>query len=209
MNADPAQQRVRSRAISIGRSVLAAILALSFLAGLVPLSNESAGSASLRACCIGKSGHESGSCSTGLIASGTQTRGLEVSPPKERSNRFAKVKGGAGAGDHCHPPAKIDSQRAVTEAENSTEQFESTSTSHAGDSLSIHSVKSTCPTECGTCSVSSTRRPRPREQSTQSAIVTPRLPSQFLVVIGDRQQARLLNWKWSQLQPRAPPTLLV
>ena len=208
MKAGPGQQRVQSRAMSIGRPVVAAILALSFLSVLLPLS-VSAGSTGLKACCIGKSGHESGSCSTGLIKSGAQTRVLEVSPPKERSNRFAKVKCGAGAGDHCHPSANIDSQPDVTEAENATEQFESTSTSRVGDSLSIHSVRSTCPAECSACSVGYTRRPRPREQSTQSALVTPRLPSLILVFVGDDQQARLLNWKWSQLQPRAPPALLV
>ena len=208
MNKGPSQQRAQSRSVSIGRPVLAAILALSFLTALLPLS-VSAGSTGLKACCIGKAGHESGSCSTGLIKSGAQTRVPEVSPPKERSNLFAKVKGGAGAGDLCHPSANIDSQTDVTEAENAAEQFESTSTSHAGDSLSIHSVRSTCPAECGACSVSYTRRPRPREQSTQSALVTPRLPSLILVFVRDDQQAHLLNWKYSQLQPRAPPALLV
>lgn len=209
MKAGPDQQRAQSRAMSIGRAVVAAILALSFLAVWLPLSSVSAGSSGLKACCIGKAGHESGSCSTGLIASGAHTQVPEVAQLKARSNRFANVKGGAGAGEHCSLQANINSHPDVTEAVNTTEQSESTSAPVVSDPLSINSFSSTCPGECGMCSVSYTRRPRPREQSTQSSIVPPRLPSLVFVFVSDDQQVRLLNGKWSQLQPRAPPALLV
>jgi hypothetical protein len=218
------QQRVQSRAVSVGRPVLAAIMALSFLAVLLPLG-ASAGSSGLKACCIGKAGHETGSCSTGLIESGGQTEVPEVSPPKARSKSFANVKGGVGAGEHCslHASTSGEADAMATKPEpvsasneaaeplapsNTSEESQLVASSNKSNSLSIHSVSNTCPNECGMCSVSYTRRPRPREQSTQSSIAAPRLPSVILVFTGDDQQVRLMNWKWSQLQPRAPPALL-
>jgi hypothetical protein len=226
MNKGPFQQRAQSRAVSIGHPVLAAILTLSFLAVLLPLG-ASADNSGLRACCIGKAGHETGSCSTGLIQSDGQTQVLEVSPPKAKSKSFANVKGGAGAGEHCslhastgddpdameaskpEPVAASNEAAELFAPSNTSEESQPVTSTNGFDSLSIHSVSNTCPNECGACSVSYTRRPRPREQSTQSSIVTPRLPSLILVFTGDHQQARLMNWKWSQLQPRAPPVLLV
>jgi hypothetical protein len=206
MKADPDQQRVQSRVMSIGRAVLAAILALSFLAFLVPLGKASADGSGLKACCIGKAGHESGSCSTGLIESGGQTGVPQAPPPKTRSGRFANVKG-VGSGEHCsHTTANDHSD--VAESPNTTEKSELTSASKASGSSSIRSVSSTCSGECGTCSVSYTRRPRQREQSTQSSFIGPNLPLLSLVFISDNQQARSLNCKWSQLQPRAPPAIL-
>lgn len=226
MNKGPSQQRAKSRAVSIGRPVLAAILALSFLAVLFPLG-ALAGNSGLKACCIGKAGHESGSCSTGLVESRRQTQVPEVSPPKTQSKSFANVKGGAGADAHCSlhtntggepdvvevikPDPVSVSKDAVErfEPSNPTEESQSVASSNGSNTLSIHSVSNTCPNECGTCSVNYTRRPRPREQSTLSSIFAPRLPSVVFAFIIDDQQARLLNWKWSQLQPRAPPARLV
>ena len=206
MKAGPDQQSVQSRAVLIGRAVLAAILALSFLAVLVPLT--SASRSGLMVCCIGKAGHESGSCSTGLIASGAHTEVPEVSQPKAQSTRFANVKGGVGAGEHCGLHATANGHADITRAANTTEESKSTSASKTSGLSNIHSISSTCPAECGMCSVSYTRRPRPREQSTQSSIIGPNLPLLSLIFISDDEQARLLNPKWSQLQPRAPPAFL-
>ena len=205
MKVGPDQQRVQSRVMLIGRAVLAASLALSFLAVLVPLGRASG--SGLMACCVGKAGHESGSCSTGLIESGGQTQVPQAPLPKTRSGRFANVKGGVGSGEHCSHTTAND-QSAVAEAPKTTEKSESTSASNTSSSSSIHSVTTTCPGECGTCSVSYTRRPRPREQSTQSSIGSPRLSSLIVIFISNNQQARFLDSKWSQLQPRAPPTFL-
>lgn len=225
MNAGTSQQRVQSRAMSIGRAVVAAILALSFLAVLVPLSNASTGSSGLRACCIGKAGHESGSCSTGLIESGGRTRVLGVSPPKAQSKSFANVKGGAGAGEHCSLHASTGAENSIAKAPipeppstpedvaeptkpSETEESETASTSHASDSLSVHAVGSTCPGECGTCSVNYTRRPRPREHSTLSSTTRPRSTSLVRFFVSDHQPVGALNLEFSLLHPRPPPTFI-
>jgi hypothetical protein len=238
MNAGRNQQRAQSQAILVARAVLAATLALSFFTVLAPLGSASAGSSGLMACCIGKPGHESGSCSTGLLDSAKRGRvephvSLPVEgTPKKKSFKFGDVKGGAGAGEHC----SLHTQSPTEKTENPKETFkpepgpsiaevvdpfpispenrdmkaEPTSASREPTGAgSIDALSSPCPMECGTCSVNYTRRPRPRDQSTLSILPKHPLPLGRRFSSGAFEPIRVLLAKFLQLHPRAPPALLL
>lgn len=104
MKSGPKQRLTKARAIRITRALVATVLALSFFATIVPLGSASAG---LMACCIGKPGHESGSCSTGLLKSSEVPEsevffGQEPAPPAESSPEVAEVKIEEEEGGHCN-----------------------------------------------------------------------------------------------------------
>jgi hypothetical protein len=65
MNSDPKENRLRRLAISIVSRLLACIVALSFLATLLPIGSVSATEATIMACCVGKT---AGHCESGLAS---------------------------------------------------------------------------------------------------------------------------------------------
>jgi len=238
MKAGPKEQYVTAWAIPIARGLVAAIVALSFLAFLVPLGSASAGSAGLMACCIGKPGHESGSCSTGLLESPRQPQSepnlssRQSAPRKVLSIDVTKIKSGAGAGEHCSlhtqsasenndspnetsepdPASQIAEVQPPLAPSSETEELASEPGSVTSERIGpgkIDALSSPCPMECGTCSVSYTRRPRPRDQSTFSYLPRPRLPTGRRFSSGAFQQIRDLHAKFLQLHPRAPPASLL
>lgn len=227
MKADRIQQGSRSWAMSIGRALMASVVLLSLLSFLLPLIRASANSG-LKACCVGKAGHETGSCSTGLLQAASVESHVSLPLAQTpvagtaKTNIFTNVRGGAGAAGHCsshasssndsdeplssQPAAIISSQPAVIISEPASAP---PATSSKSVSLNIRAVGSTCPNECGMCSVSYTRRPRPREQSAQSSAVRPQSTALIGLIVSDHLAVRELNFKWSQSPPRAPPALLV
>ena len=69
---DPKQFWMQTRAALVARVLLAAIVAASFLITLAPLGAASSEAMGLMDCCVGKAGHEEGSCSSGVLASSTE-----------------------------------------------------------------------------------------------------------------------------------------
>ncbi|HKY28308.1 MAG TPA: hypothetical protein VJM12_10210 [Pyrinomonadaceae bacterium] len=217
MKADRIQQGTRSWAMSIGRALMASVVLLSLLSVLLPLIRASANSG-LKACCVGKAGHESGSCSTGLLAAGKIDPQANLTAERTAKNKaFANVKGGAGGASHCSPESRVRSLESGVSGPRPTMDHQTTDSGPRSTSDSrlltrdsrLHAVSSTCPNECGMCSVSYTRRPRPREQSAQSSAVRPPSTALIGLIVSDHLAVREPNFKWSQSPPRAPPALLV
>ena len=69
---DPKQVWMQTRAALVARVFLASIVAASFLITVAPLGAASSDESGLMDCCVGKAGHEGGSCSSGLLASSTE-----------------------------------------------------------------------------------------------------------------------------------------
>ena len=64
MSSGPKQHPIQSLAVSVARALLATIVALSFFTTVVSVGTASSAGSDTMACCIGKPGHESGSCSS-------------------------------------------------------------------------------------------------------------------------------------------------
>lgn len=213
MNVGRNQQRAQPWAMCTGRSVVASVALVSLLSAFLPLGTASADNSGLKACCIGKAGHESGSCSTGLLASAKSEVSLPVAGTAT-TKLFANVKGGAGAAGHCSSHASVNRDADVESLSSQpdtiiSEPAPSPATSGKSVSINIHAVSSTCPNECGMCSVSYTRRPRPREQSTQSLAIRPPSTSLIRLIVCEHSSVRAVDLRWSQSSPRAPPALLI
>jgi len=63
-----------SRAVFLSRTLVATILAVSFLTSVAPLVRSAAFHPCKMACCVGKQTHAEGSCSSGLVASRSKPR---------------------------------------------------------------------------------------------------------------------------------------
>ena len=72
MSSGPKQQPTHSPAVSVARAFLATIVALSFFTTVVSVGTASSAGLDTMACCIGKPGHESGTCSSGLLGASQQ-----------------------------------------------------------------------------------------------------------------------------------------
>lgn len=206
MSSGPRQHPIQSLAVPVARAILASILALSFFTTIAPLGSASAG---LMACCIGKPGHESGSCSSGLLQPARKAQpepellcGQEPAPTTARSIKTIEAEDGA----HC----SLHARSAGDVPADSTKQTEPEATSVKSETPGfprIHTVSSSCSAECAT-SMSYTRRPRQREQSTLSSPARPRLHLTRRALTTDYPQIKTQNTKWVQLRPRAPPAHL-
>jgi hypothetical protein len=214
MSSGPKQRPIRSLAVPVARALLATIVALSFFTTVVSLSAASSAGAGTMACCIGKPGHEAGSCNSGLLEPARKPQhepevlcGPETAPATARSSKAIDVEAEAEEGGHCnlHSP----SARDVTSNAAMQSGPEATSAKSEKPGFPrIHTLSSPCSAECGTCSVSYTRRPRPREQTTLSSVARPHLHLTRRVLPGDFPPIKTLNTKWVQLRPRAPPARL-
>ncbi|MGH9957353.1 MAG: hypothetical protein ACREBC_09515 [Pyrinomonadaceae bacterium] len=236
MKAGPKDRWAPSRAMLIARALVSTIVALSFLATLLTFALASADEPGLMACCIGKPGHESGLCRTGLLVSAEQSQldstissSQEPALQESRSRDVTEVKASEKGGEHCSLHAQLTSEnteglQAASEPETvSTLNEDPTTTSPETTEFrpepgsasnetglgNIHALSSPCPMECGACSVSNTRRPRPREQVIVAFEQIPRLLSDRRYLSGTGREIRTRHAKFLQLHPRAPPTPLV
>lgn len=214
MSSGPKQHPIQSLAVTVARALLTIVVALSFFTTVVSVGSASSAGAASMACCIGKPGHESGSCRTGLLDPARKPPpepevlcGQDPAPPTARSIKATDVGAEAVDGGHCN----LHASSAGDVASNSAKQSEPEATSaksEKSDLPYIHILSSPCPAECGTCSVSYTR-PRPREQSNLSSLAGPRLRFTRRVLPGDYPKINTQNAKWMQLRPRAPPAPLL
>lgn len=213
MRADKIQQRSRSWALCFGRAVVASLALLSLLSIWLPLGRASAGNSGIKACCVGKAGHESGSCSTGLLEAAKVEPHISLAVERTAKKKpFANVKGGAGAAGNCseHASSADTSEVEVPSSEPALVEAasEPRATSREVVSLNVHAVSNTCPNECGMCSISYTRRPRPREQSSLLSETQPPSTSLIRLIVGEQSLVRALDLKWAHSSPRAPPAVL-
>ena len=211
---------ISRRATPIARLLVAALVALSFLVTVVPLGASSSAAAGTMDCCVGKPGHEAGSCATGLLESAKTSQSAVPSSfdrdPSSTSDFSLVVVAGAGAGEHCHASAAVTATLTNTvfagpearlrppELELDSVTVEATPVTTA-ESLhpGAHSVSRPCKENCAACSTSLTRRPR--EQSALSFAARPQMPSVRRQSPINDLQIRPLNRKWLHFRPRAPP----
>jgi len=218
VRSDPRQYWIRPRATPIARLLVAAIVALSFLVTVLPLGTTSAETGTMD-CCVGKPGHESGSCATGLLSSAKNSQSAspvshdhDSASPSEFS---LAVVAGAGAGEHCGLQAPsaaaltaatkgLDAPEvmlAESELASGLLTVEATAVPAAEPELpGVRTVSKPCSEKCGACSTSITR-----QQSTLSFAAKPQIPSVRRFSPGNDLQIRPLNRKWLHLRPRAPP----
>jgi hypothetical protein len=214
MSSDPRQHLIQALTVPLARSVLAIVLALSFLTTVVSFNTASSAATGTMACCIGKPGHETGSCKTGLVEPARTPQpepeilcGQEPAPPTAPPIDPIDIEAEAAGGGHCslHPQSPGD---VPSNSEKHAEPEAVSVKSRKTSPLAIHALTTPCPAECGTCSVSYTRRPRPREHTTLSSSARPCLHLTRRVLTTDDPHVNTLNTKWMQLRPRAPPNYL-
>ncbi len=143
---DSKQFSMQTRAALVARVLLASLVAASLLTTLASLSTVSSAETGVMACCVGKTGHEGGSCSSGILTSSAETQ-HETSDETEESNALVLVV--ADGGIH----AQSDEELVAP----GTPQIQYPQ---------VADITRPCTGECATCSTSFNRQPRPREQST-------------------------------------------
>jgi hypothetical protein len=189
VKSDPKQFWMQTRVALVARVFLASIVAASFLTTLAPLGAASSDEIGLMDCCVGKAGHEGGSCSSGLLASSTEPA-PEESDDTEDSSAAILVE--AGGGIHAQ-----SSEESVAS--------ETPHTQHAR----VAAISRNCTGECGACSTSFNRQPRPREHSTQATKARPHLQTSPQLRDAVDPLCIALQSVTTQLRPRAPPVLAI
>ena len=186
---DPKQVWMQTRAALVARVFLASIVAASFLITVAPLGAASSDETGLMACCVGKAGHEGGSCSSGLLASSTEPQPEESDDTEDSS---ASILVEAGGGIHAQ-----SSEESVA-----PETPDTPDAQHAR----VAAISRNCSGECGTCSTSFNRQPRPREHSTLATKARPHLQTSSHLCDDVDSLCNTLQSVTTQLRPRAPPS---
>ncbi len=201
-------KRIRSGAVLlakvVARVVLAACLALSFFASLVPLRVSADDGA--MACCAGKAGH----CNSGLLA---KQPAKQASRPKLRilksePEELCGLNAAAGGAVIAEDAEIIDANEVVAEATESQDATKSTQPESQPDataSVQGASMTKPCPADCRAGMTGVVRQPRPREIALLAKNIRGSLPEQA-------------NWKPHSLEtnlaasttlkcsrPRGPP----
>ena len=199
MHRDPKQPRFIAACNAFARYAAAIILVLSFLGPLVTIGEAAATESELMACCIGKVGHESGTCDAGLTAEspnapaedgellcGLQTTSATV--PLATLTHEVVVEA-----HHCSSSEEINSDKLKTP--NRTTYFQVPT--------------QPCSSECGACTSAFSRRPRSREHAhLPFQVKMSQLPTLHLLR-SRPSHVRVLTTTWRNIQPRAPPTLSI
>lgn len=221
MKSDPKQFRTRLRAMLAARVFVAAIVALSFLITVAPLGTASSDAAGMMDCCVGKPGHESGSCATGLLESANTAQpaspGSHDRDPASPSDLSLTVVAGAGAEEHCHAPAAgtpasttvlADPEANLTTAKLELDPVtvEATDVPTAESGLpSVHMVSQPCYEECGACPSGAVRRPKPRDTALPVAGGQMRVCTRGFGRFQPRP-VEILRLLVEQTHPRGPPS---
>lgn len=182
---DPKQYRMQTRAAIGARLFLAAVVASSFLISFAPLGTASSEEIGLMDCCVGKAGHEGGSCSSGILTSSAETQ-HETSNETEGSNDSILVV--ADGGIH----AQSDEESVAPETP-------------PAEHPQVAAITRTCAGECATCSTSFNRQPRPREQSTLATKAGGHLQISSRLRAAVDPLCITLPSVTTHLRPRAPP----
>jgi hypothetical protein len=169
----------------VARLLVASIVTVSFLITVAPLGTTPSAAAGTMECCVGKAGHEGGACSSGLLTSST-------TPQSEASGDAGETSGSI-----------LDSADGGIHAQSAEESGapETTEAEHA----KVAAISRNCAGECGTCSTSFNRQPRPREQSNLANKPKLQLPTSSRIRCAENLHVNTLQRVTTQLRPRAPP----
>lgn len=212
----PKQNPIQLRAMLVVRGLVATVVALSFVAAIAPFVSVSSGATGLMPCCIGKPGHEQGSCDSGLMM-GTLSESQSKPATSSIKTVFAEAVGGHCA-LHEESPSDTSSVSSVSLEKSEPEKTGPTGKSEPETILApteepelvtVGALSSRCSGECGTCSVSNTRLPRPREQTTLTLTTRSPLTSLLRYSPCDWQPTLALARGGLRLSPRGPPALPV
>lgn len=194
----------RSASSVIARTILATLLALALLSGIAPLSSLSRSHQCRMACCAGKAAHAEGSCS---VAFAVEDEG-EAADTLREEEHFAH------GGHQAHDAAGAATMKMASSdhegAEHHTQHLPSRDESSSPTLNVVSQILTTpCSSECLAGALASTQLPRPREVAAMSPAGNPRPPTivrftkEFSIELSPSAERR------RQLQPRAPPPLLL
>lgn len=194
MKLDPIHNRIKFLAIKIASRFLAATVALSLLAMLLPAGSASTNRSTMP-CCVGK---VAGHCDFGLSAHTPQPPptpdpmcGLESVRPDDVLTIVAE-------------PVDIESHNSLPSPAESLLTAETSSSQRAAESAS---VSQPCRMECGACSASVSRHNK-RERAT---VRSTRVQSSPLIVTSQSESRPFVftsNEHWARISPRGPPLSL-
>ena len=166
------------------RGILCLIVAISFVAVLVPIASASIDKSSTMPCCAGKA---AGHCDSGIA-------------PKPVARRFTEPMCGLDNAESADDANTIVAEPSKQESHHSHSQT-ADKTSHAAESLSLSHP---CPMDCGACTASSQRQQR-RERGILQP-VTYHIPSLNIDSNYENQPFSFSsNENWDQISPRGPP----
>ena len=185
MTSDQKQSWMKISLRGVARWLVASIVTVSLLIIVAPLGTASSPAAGTMECCVGKAGHEGGACSSGLLTS-------SATPQSEASGDDDETSGSI-----------LDSVDGGIHAQSDEESgaLETTEAEHAR----VAAISRSCTGECGTCSTSFNRQPRPREQSALARKPKLQLPTSSRIGYAENLHFYTLQRLSTQLRPRAPP----
>lgn len=187
MTSDRKHFWMKVRLLAVARLLVASIVTASFLITVAPLGTASSAPDGMKDCCIGKPGHEAGACSSGLLASSGDPH-HSVADDSEVASETSSALMAVSGGIHSQSSEASEPPQAESSRRNS-----------------INAVSRECRGECGTCSTSFSRQPRPREQSTLAYKARPHLLNSSLRLDTEFPSVNALKKTATQLRPRAPP----
>lgn len=197
------------------RSFVVAMLVLSLLSALIPLSAASSSNSCTMECCAGTAPHEAGACSTGLLKAASPLSednevlcGLHTAgyPTATRLVPWEVIASNTDAGDSDHAGSCGSHHADNSKHRTSSEPAKSKSSRAA--TIAAPSMTTPCNSDCGACSGVYVRKPRPREQAPAAWAGHARPPSTAHFLRGFFSQTATLRGHYDQPQPRGPPTLL-
>lgn len=176
---------MKVRPLAVAHLLVASTLTASCLLTVALLRTASSAQVGMKDCCIGKPGHEAGSCSSGLASTHDVADDDAEAVSETTSSSVMAVGGGAEGRSN----KLLDSSQAEQSKRHS-----------------INVVTRECGGECGTCSTSLSRQPRPRQYSTLADNPRLHLLNCLLSVDLEFPGCNALRKTASQLRPRGPPT---
>jgi hypothetical protein len=187
---------------AIARTILATMLALVLLSGIAPLSSLSSAHQCRMACCAHKPPHAEGSCS---VAFAVEDEGESADEQGEEH---------AAHSHHAHDVSGAASGKmASAEHDGAKHHWAQHSSSGKKSSPTLNVVSQVmttpCSPECSARALASTQLPRPREAAAMSVAGNPRPPP---LLRFKKEFSRRLSpsaERRRQIQPRAPPSLLI
>jgi hypothetical protein len=178
--------------------LLAMLVALSFVAILVPISSASRDQPNVMACCIAK---EAGHCDSGLT--------VQEVPPPPPEPMCGLTSGSLDAITIVAEPSnKSHNTRRSAESSSSLASAES----HAGVDLQTAaettsaespSLSKPCPMDCGACTTAASRLQKRQKDFTRVTFHTP--GPQTLSRFENRSRVFPSNEFWTHITPRGPP----
>ena len=188
MTSDQKQSWMTIMLLAVAQRLVALVLTASCLITIAPFTTAFSTATGTMACCTGKTDHDGGSCPSGLF--GSSNKHHEASSHSEGpTDSVFEV----SAGIHAQPSEPSSQAQAHDHVRQDAGR------------VTVASIARDCAGECGACSTSFNRQPRPREQSTLATKARPRLQTSSRLCDDVDSLCNTLQSVTTQLRPRAPP----